>query len=231
MKHILTLFSLLCITSSVFAQTPGTPPPGMPGQGMPPPMRMGGTMPQPVVLKSSYPDSTAFNEEFKQLYPLIKPTPSITERAEMILAHSGNLYHNQGVDSVKARDSVMARLNPHMDDTLLYRAYRAQFTAEELKPIIAFFKTPAGKHFLEVESYTMSARTGQIDQYVKSNVHNVLSKMAKPVEMPNGMRKPPAPGSMPPGMMPPGSMPPGATSTGMPQPPTPPTPPVPPVKN
>jgi hypothetical protein len=220
MKHILTFLSILCITSAAFAQTPGGSPPGMPGPGISPPMRMGGSMPQPVVLKASYPDSTAFKAAFKELYPLVKPTPSITERAELILTHSGSLYHNQGVDSIKAHDSVMAILNPHMDDTLLYRAYRAQFTAEELKPIIAFFKTPAGKHYLEVESYTMAARTGQIDQYVKSNVHNVLSKMGKPVEMPKGMRPPP-----------PGMMPPGMNQSGMPQPPTPPSPPTPPVKN
>ncbi len=173
-------------------------------------------MVQPVMLKSSYPDSTAFKAAFKELYPLVKPTPSITERAETILMHSGSLYHNQGVDSVKAHDSVMAILNPHMDDTLLYRAFRAQFTADELKPMIAFFKTPAGKHYLEVESYIISARSGQVDQYVKSNVHYVLSKMGKPVETPNGMRKMPPPGMMQPGM----------GQSGMPQPPTPPTPPV-----
>lgn len=214
MKHIVTVLSFLCIASIAFAQTPGMPPPHMPGSRMmEPPV-------EPVVLKSSYPDSVAFNAEFKELYPLVKPSPSIKERAETMLAHMGTTYKTQDIDSAKAHDTVMKILDLEKDKQLLFNAYRAQFSAEELKPIIAFFKTSAGKHYLEVESYLYSARLGQIDQYVRGNVYGVLKRMGKPGQSPNAMmRKPPVPGMSQPGMNPPGMAPQQQT------------PPAPPIKN
>ncbi len=221
MKHIVIVLSVLCMASIAFAQVPSmSPPVHLPGTNkmMPPPV-------EPVVLKSSYPDSVAFNAEFKELYPLVKATPTVKERAETMLAHMGTMYAKQGIDSAKAYDSVMKNLDFEKDKLLLFNAYRAQFSAEELKPIIAFYKTPTGKHYLEVESYLYSARVGQIDQYVRGNVYGVLKRMGKPVETPNGMRKPMPPGMGQPGMGQPGMQPPGM----VPQPPTPPVVPIPPA--
>jgi hypothetical protein len=115
------------------------------------------------------------------------------------------------VDSAKAYDSVMKNLNPEMDKDILFKTYRAQFSAAELKPMIAFFKTPAGKHYLEVESKLFSARALDIDQYVRAAVQRIIGPMGKQLETPPSF-KGNAPGMGRPGM----------------QPPTPPTPPAPP---
>jgi hypothetical protein len=218
MKNIVTFLSFLFIVSTASAQMtippPGThpvPPPGMPPGGAPP-----GQIPpmQQQMLKSSYPDSTAFNAAFKELFPLIRPTPTIKERAETMLGHMGHLFQARQIDSAKAYDSVMKVIDHSMDEKILFNAYRLQFTAEELKSMIAFFKTPAGKHYLEVESRLVSARNGEIDQYVNKTVNRTVMPMGKQPETPPSMRGG-APGSMGhPGM-----------------PPAPPTPPTPPSKN
>jgi uncharacterized protein DUF2059 len=164
---------------------------------------------QAAVLKSSYPDSTAFNAAFKELYQFIKTTPSVKERAENMLGQMGHLLQTRGIDSVAAYDSVMKNIDAQQDEKLLFIAYRAKFTAEELKPFITFFKTSAGKHYLEEESYLYSARSGEVDQYVRGEVHRILSTMGKPMETPPSMRQAP----------------------GMGQPGMPPQPPPPPIKN
>ncbi len=152
----------------------------------------------------SYPDSTAFNAAFKELLPLIKPSPGIKERAESDLSHMGRMMQARGIDSAKAHDTVMMKIDQNMDEKILYNAYRSQFSAQELQSMVPFFKTPAGKHYLEVESHLVSARNGEIDQYVRSTVQRIVTPMGKPmgkpVETPNGM-KPNIPGR--PGMPPP----------------------------
>ncbi len=201
MKNIVTFLSFLFIVSTASAQIktppPGTPP--MPPPGMPPPGGHMGEPPTPM-LKSSYPDSTAFNAEFKELFQIIKPTPSIKERAEAMLGRMGHLFQVRQIDSVKAYDSVMKVLDHNMDEKILFNAYRAQFTAEELKTMIPFFKTPTGKHYLEVEPHLIAARNGEIDQYVNKTVNRTVMPMGKQPETPPSMRGG-APGSM--GMPPP----------------------------
>src|ERR1019366_7778576 len=163
MKHIVTLFILLIMASSATAQTmqpmqPPMPPGTHPGH---PPMET--TAP---VLKASYPDSVKFTAAFNELYPLIRTTPNIKERAESMVNHMGRTFQTRGLDSAKVLDSVMNAIDQYKDEKLLFAAYRAQFSAEDLKSMILFFKTPAGKHYLEIESQLFNARNGEIDRYV-----------------------------------------------------------------
>lgn len=147
-----------------------------------------------TMLKRSYPDSVAFKAEFKELYPLIKPTPDIHERAETMFQRMSRMFKARGIDSAVAYDSVMKALNPAKEEEILYDAYRANFSAEELKAIVEFFKTPAGKHYLEVENAMMMARNTDIDRYVNQTIQRTIMPMAKPVA--------PAPGGPQSGMPP-----------------------------
>jgi hypothetical protein len=203
MKHIVSFLIFLVMASSAFAQN-GMPPVGMPPGAHPGHPSMETTSP---VLNASYPDSTAFNVAFKELYPLIKPTPNIKERAGTMMSHMGPGFHARGVDSAKAYDSVMKNIDPDMDEKILFKAYRAEFKADELKPLIAFLKTPSGKHFLEVESKLYVARTMEIDQYVRVAVQKIIAPMGKTVETPPSY-KGNAPGMARPGMPPPNQPPP-----------------------
>jgi hypothetical protein len=200
MKNIVIFLSFLLMASGAFAQNSGTLPGGVPP---PPPMSGGAHIPHPpmetTVLKSSYPDSTAFNAAFKELYAIIKPTPTIKERAETMIEHMSHMFQARGIDSVAAYDSVMKALDLNKDEKILFIAYRAQFTAEEIKAMIPFFKTPTGKHYLEVESHLVTARNGEINQYVNQTVNNALRPMNKGVMTPPSMR------SNAPGMGQPGS--------------------------
>ena len=175
------------------AMPPGSHPPAHPGMEM-------------TVLKSSYPDSTAFNAAFKELLPLIRPTPTIKERAETMIGHMGHMFQARGIDSAKAYDSVMKNIDPAMDEKLLFNAYRAQFSAEELKSMIPFFKTAAGKHYLEVEAHLVSARTSEIEMYVNRTVNKTVMPMGKQMEMPPSLRTG-APPTAHPGMTPPPNQP------------------------
>jgi len=215
MKYNFILFTFLFISSAALAQEPGgaPPPPMMPpgGESMMPPSRDR----KPAI---AYPDSVQFNATFKELYPLIRPTPTVQERAETVFTRNLRMFKSRGVDSAKAYDTAMAAIDKSRDQKILFKAYREAFTAEELKSMVAFFKTPAGKHYLEVESKMLDARTKSIDIYVQQTIGSAVAPMEKPVE-----RKPrPRPGmpGAPPGA--PGM--PGAP--GDPQaPPPPPTPP------
>ncbi len=211
MKHILTIFSIFLLASVASAQTQGMPQGGMPHAGMPMPpggMHPGRPSMETTVLKASYPDSTAFNAEFKELYPLIKPTPNIKERTETMLAHMSNMFKGRGIDSAKAHDSVMKGMDYSMDEKLLFTEYRANFTAEELKTLIPFFKSASGKHYLEVESHLVNARSGAVDSYVNKTVNKIVMPMGKPIEAPSAFHKGP----------------PRMEKPGMPVPPTPPPP-------
>jgi hypothetical protein len=212
MKNIVFVLSLFLMASTASAQSQGRPP-------MPPGVRPG--MEPMATLKSSYPDSAAFQTEFNELYLLIKPTPDIQERTETSLKRMAQMFKTRGIDSAKAYDSVKKAIDPSMDQKILFNAYRSQFSAEELKTIVAFFKTPAGKHYLEVENKLFPARNAEIDQYVGRTVNKVVMPMGKP----------PAPGAPRPGMGRPGMLP--APNQPMPAPnqPAPPTPPTPPTKD
>ena len=140
-----------------------------------------------------YKDSVQFKAEFNALYPLIRPTPNVRERAEAMLGRMGPMFRARGIDSVKARDTAMNAIDPAMDKKLLFDAYRAEFSASELKPLAAFFKTPAGKHFLEVEGRLFLARNGEIDQYIARTIYRAIMPMMKPMPpRPEGVM-PPAP--------------------------------------
>ena len=211
MKYYLILFTLLFLSSTALAQEPGTPPPPT----MPPGAER--MMSRQVDQNISYPDSVQFYAAFKELFPLIRPTPSVKERAEISYNRMLRMLKQRGVDSAKGHDTAMAAIDKSMDEKLLYNAYREAFSAEELKSMVVFFKTPAGKHYLEVEGKLMDSRTKAIDQYVNRTISMAVAPMEKPIER---KPRPGAPG-MPPGMpgMPPGA--PGAPPVPQP-PPTPP---------
>ena len=128
-----------------------------------------------------YPDSTAFNAEFKELYPLIKPTPTVSERTDRTFEMMSRMFKARGVDSAKAYEAVMKSVDKSMDQKILFDEYRKNFTAEELKSIIAFYKSPAGKHFLEVEGPLMQARGQAIDSYVHREIAMTITPLMKPV--------------------------------------------------
>jgi Uncharacterized protein conserved in bacteria (DUF2059) len=196
MKHIVTFLSVLLMASAAFAQTPGMPPPMQPGaHPMHTPVPMEAT-----VLKSSYPDSTAFNAAFKELFLLIRPTPNVKERVETMFSHISRGFQVRGIDSAKAYDSVMREVDFSKDEKILFAAYRAQFSAEEIKSMIPFFKSSAGKHYLEVEGHLVNARNGEIDRYVNQTVNEITRPMGKQPQPSPPMRKPLAPNMGQPGM-------------------------------
>jgi hypothetical protein len=208
MKYYLVLFTVFFIASTALAQGPGTPP------MMPPPggQRM---MPHQTRPDTAYADSVQFNATFKELYPLIRPTPNVQERAEATYTRMLRMFKQRGVDSAKGYDSAMAAIDKSKDQKILFKAYREAFSAEELKAMVTFFKTPAGKHYLEVESKLVDARSKAIDQYVNQTINMAVAPMEKPMERKPRPGMPGAPGA-------PGAPPsPGAP----PVPPVPPTPP------
>jgi hypothetical protein len=165
MKYPLSLLIACFLTSLAIAQ------PGM--------MRME-PMPKPVA-HGPYKDSVQFKAEFNALYPLIRPTPNIRERAKIMLARMTPMLKARGIDSVTAYDTAMKALDPVMDKQILFDAYRAEFSAEELKPLTAFFKTPAGKHYLEVETPLIAARDRDIEQYIAQTMYRAIMPMMKPM--------------------------------------------------
>ena len=178
MKYPLTVFFVCFLTSMAIAQ-PGM----MPMRNMPAP---------PPVKHGPYKDSVEFKAEFDALYPYIRPTPNVRERAEKMIAQMGPMLRARGIDSVKAHDTAMKAIDPTMDKQILFEAYRAAFTAEELKPLAAFFKTPAGKHYLEVEGPIFAARNSEIDQSIARTVYHAVMPMMKPMPPPQGgMPRPP----------------------------------------
>lgn len=163
-------------------------------------------------------DSAKLKAAFKELFPLIRPTPTVKERAEMNLKRMSRMFTMQGIDSAKAHDSVMAAINPNEDEVLLYNAYAENFSPDELKSLATFFKTPAGKHYLEVEQRLINGRQ-QVEQYINRTISMVTAPMRKPTE-----RKPGAPGApgmpprMRPGMRPAPGQPPTAPEAPAPEP-------------
>gem|GEM_PF-3118210 len=200
MKYTFSLLFVCFLTSMALAQ------PGMM------PMRDA----QPPVKHGPFKDSVEFKTEFNALYPLIRPTPNVRERAQVMLTRMSPMFKSRGMDSARAYDSAMKSLDLSMDEKILFDAYRAEFSAEELKSLAAFFKTPAGKHYLEVEPRLVNARTTEIDQYIARTVYHSLMPMMPPSQgMPHhrGMI-PPNPNIAPP----PGKFPRDTVRTPMPKP-------------
>jgi hypothetical protein len=195
MKYSFILLTVLFIASTAFGQEPGMTPPPMTPTGM----TMSRQMKPPV----DYSDSVKFNATFKELFPLIRPMPTVQERAQFAFTRMLRMFKQRGVDSARAYDTIMKLIDKSRDEKILFNAYRENFTAEELKSIVAFFKTPAGKHYLEIEDKVMSARTKMIDQYVQQTVTAAVAPMEKPIErkprpgMPGGPPMPGAPGAPP----------------------------------
>jgi hypothetical protein len=148
-------------------------------------------------------DSAKLKAAFKELYSSIRPAQTMKERTDMALRRMDRMFKMQGIDSAKAHDSVMAAINMNQDEALLFNAYADAFTADEIKSLATFFKTPAGKHYLEVEPRLIGAKS-QVDQYIQRTVNMVTMPMRKPVEHKEGT--PGAPGMRPrPGMRPGGA--------------------------
>jgi len=215
MKKYLILSTLLIVSTTAFAQGPGTPPPG--GGAM---MRSPFDRNKPAI---AYPDSVQFKAEFKELLPLIRPTPSVAERAETSYLHMWRMLKARGVDSVKGHDTAMAAIDKSQDEKILFNSYREAFTAEELKPIVAFFKTAAGKHYLEVENKLMEGRGPMLDRYIQQTISRAVAPMEKPIERPKP--RPGMPGTRP---MPGGGTPTPGTPSEPGTAPTPAPPPTPP---
>ncbi len=183
---IVIVFTLAGISQAQMTKDPG-------GIRMPPGRSI--HAPVPVDTKS-YPDSAKFVAAFKEFYPEIKPTPGVRERAEQALQQQMRMFKSRGVDSAAAYDSVMKKIDVTMDEKILFDSYRREFTADELKSVAAFFKSPAGKHYLEVEGKLTMARD-QTTSYVKRTIQSAVQPMMKPMERPFHPGQPGAPGAAP----------------------------------
>jgi Uncharacterized protein conserved in bacteria (DUF2059) len=187
LSFLLLFTASLAFTPSIHAQ------PGM--------MPMMHDAPAPVK-HGPYKDSVQFKEDFKELYPFIRPTPNVKERAQTMIGKMAPMLKSRGIDSVKAYDTAMKALDLSIDEKLLFDAYRAEFSADELKPLATFFKTPVGKHYLEVEAHLVAARSTAIDQYIAGTIYHSVMPMMKPGGGPGmqphpGMGQPPIPGQNP----------------------------------
>jgi hypothetical protein len=131
-------------------------------------------------LAASYADSTEFNKAFDDLYMIIKPTVTVQERADKIFMSQTRSFTRTGVDSAKAYEAVMKAIDPTLDRQLIYSAYRAQLTAEELRGWIAFLKTPAGKKILEVGDKLLAADDRLIESQVRRAVNTAIAPLRQP---------------------------------------------------
>src|SRR5665213_2221018 len=176
MKYLLSL--LILFTASFAVAKPGMMP-----------MR---NFHAPAAPHGPYKDSVQFKAAFEELYPYIRPTPNVKERAKTMLGRMGPMLRARGIDSAIAYDTAMKAIDPTMDKQILFDAYRAEFSAEELKPLTTFFKTPAGKHYLEVEDRVSPARNGEIDRSIAQTIYHAIQPMMKPMQPPQGgMPRPP----------------------------------------
>jgi hypothetical protein len=161
------VLAFLFIASAAIAQ-----PTKQPVLGNLPPGR---SLVEPV--KKSYPDSTKFNATFHELYAAIKPASSVHERFNLQWNRMWRMFKARGLDSVVAIDTILKALDTNMDYKILYNEYRDQFSADELQEVTRFVKSPAGKKFLEAEPRLIAARTGAVDQYVRSTITNITTPM------------------------------------------------------
>ncbi len=205
MKYLAMLLVLCAMSSSGSAQTSKEPQTSLPP----------GRTSAPATPAKSYPDSVKFKEAFKEIYALIKPPIGIRERTTQTFLQMSRNFKARGVDSSVAWDSVKKKIDTTMDEKLMFDAYRKEFTAEELKAVTVFMKSPAGKHYFEVEQHLNNAKS-QLASYVQRSVSSTIGPMMKPIERPAGAnnRLGGTPGHRPglPGMM--------RDSLGRPIPPT-----------
>ncbi len=188
-----TSFVLLCLSASLACAQPGMRPDMRPE--MQPPV-------QPQMLTATqhgpYKDSAAFNAAFAELYPLIRPTPNVRETAEQMLSRMGPVFKIRHIDSTQAFDTAMQAIDPNMDKKILFDAYRAQFSATEIKELAHFFKTPVGRHYLEVELPLAFARTNELQQQIAQTIYRALAPMMKTAAEKRSEAKPEPPSLHPP---------------------------------
>lgn len=151
-----------------------------------------------VAKHGPYKDSVEFNKAFAELYPLIRPTPNVRESAETMIARMAPMFRARGIDSAKAYDTAMKAIDPTMDRTILFNAFRAEFSAEEMRSLVAFFKTPVGQHYLEVEPPILMARTREIQEGIAQTIYRSLEPMMRTAAAKEPHGAPPHPRPLPP---------------------------------
>ena len=126
-----------------------------------------------------YRDSTEFNKIFEQLYPVVRPVVSMHDKADLQLRRLIHFLTARGIDSLAAYRKGMAAIDTSLEHEVLFRAWRDNFNAKELSTLLTFFRTPLGKHLLEVEEQLVFARTRELDNYVTRTIAGVLSPMMR----------------------------------------------------
>src|SRR5439155_11065567 len=117
------------------------------------------------------------NATFHELYALLKPAATVRERADQQWKHMWRMFKARGLDSTTTIDTIMRAIDTNMDYKILYNEYRGQFSAEELQLVLQFFKSLAGKRYLEAEPRLFAARTGAVDQYIRSTINSITTPM------------------------------------------------------
>jgi hypothetical protein len=187
---LLLTYSMLLSTAAMAQERSGAvvrpmePPPLPPGpDGNPHVPGRALLNPSQPVLAKHYADSAAFDALFPKLYVHLKPTMSIRERVDKQFKQLSRMFKARGIDSAEAYGKVMKELDTNADRETIYRTYRANLSAEEVKAYLAFVSTPAGKHILEVQPKLMSANL-ELDQYIHRAVGIVITPMQRPLTPP-----------------------------------------------
>ena len=186
---ITTMALLLVLATAALAQDAPTKPTQLTAKSpaqlgkMPPGRSMG--IPPPNT--ESYPDSVEFKALWKQLYPIIRPTKSVRERFDGFFKSPGNLHNLKmhQVDSAEAYKNCVAALDTTMLEQSYFNLWRKDFTAAELKQIVPFIKTEAGKHFMDVAPSLTSGTSSQVDGYVRRTMMSTITPMQKPLPTPD----------------------------------------------
>ena len=141
-------------------------------------------------LAESYPDSVEFNKAFADLYTILKSEETIQQKADKAFKQISRTFSRTGVDSAVAYKAVMAKIDPNMEREIIFRSYRTQMTAEELKDWVAFLRTPTGKKILAVGEKLIGAHDKQVDAQVRRAVNTAVTPLrkAKAAEQREGMR-------------------------------------------
>lgn len=151
-------------------------------------------VPSKQLTAKSYADSAAFEKAFKDLFTEIKPEVTIKEKTEALFKRNIIGLKLNSADSSKLFDSILRLVDQKRDEQILHDAYRANFSAEELKSLTTFFKTSAGKQYLKSELRLMNARLSEADNYVNGIVNRGIMPYRIAQRPPS---KPQAPGATP----------------------------------
>lgn len=130
-------------------------------------------------LAESYPDSVEFNKAFADLYTILKSEETIQQKADKAFKQISRTFSRTGVDSAEAYKAVMAKIDPSMEREIIYRSYRTQLNAEELKDWVAFLRTPTGKKILTVGEKLIGAHDKQVDAQVRRTVNTAITPLRK----------------------------------------------------